>query len=353
MTNKDYYKILGVEKTASDKEIKQAYRKLARQYHPDVNPDDKSAEEKFKEINEAYEVLGDPDKRKKYDEFGNLFGGADPSSFDFSGHGNPFSNMGNGKFSYTFNGNLNGNPFNGGQGADFSDIFSSLFGNAQRGRGQRSGKMNFGNIGDLFGARMRNAQQDTSQQEYTLELTLEEAVSGTSRTIQMPSTQTCDICHGSGWIGHTVCNTCRGTGHVDKTSSIDVKIPAGVKNGSKIRVEDFILVVKILPHKYFEVNGADLTEKIPVSITEAILGAEIDVPTLKGKLSVKIPPMTQTGKKLRLAGYGIPSIKGNAGDLYIEIKVVVPEKISNKEKALFEELSKIMKDNPRKDMYKK
>ena len=343
MTNKDYYKILGVDKTASDKEIKQAYRKLARQYHPDVNPDDKSAEEKFKEINEAYEVLGDPDKRKKYDEFGNLFGGANPSDFDFSGRGNPFSNM-NGGFSYTFN---------GGQGADFSDIFSSFFGNAQRGRGQRSGKMNFGNIGDLFGARMRNAQQDTSQQEYTLELTLEEAVSGTQRTLQIPNSKICEICSGSGWIGHTVCNTCRGTGHVDKTSSIDVKIPAGVKNGSKIRVEDIILVVKILPHKYFEVNGADLTEKIPISITEAVLGAEIDVPTLKGKLSVKIPPMTQTGKKLRLAGYGIPSLKGNAGDLYIEVKVVAPDKVSGKEKALFEELSKIMKDNPRKDIYKK
>ena len=344
MTNKDYYKILGVDKTASDKEIKQAYRKLARQYHPDVNPDDKSAEEKFKEINEAYEVLGDPEKRKKYDEFGNLFGGANPSGFDFSGRGNPFSNMGNGGFSYTFN---------GGQGADFSDIFSSFFGNAQRGRGQRSGKMNFGNIGDLFGAGMRNAQQETSQQEYTLEMTLEEAVSGTQRTLQIPYSKPCEICSGSGWIGHVVCNTCRGTGHVDKTSSIDVKIPAGVKNGSKIRVEDIILVVKILPHKYFEVNGADLTEKIPISITEAVLGAEIDVPTLKGKLSVKIPPMTQTGKKLRLAGYGIPSLKGNAGDLYIEIKVVAPEKVNSKEKALFEELSKIMKDNPRKDMYKK
>ena len=246
--------------------------------------------------------------------------------------------MGNGGFSYTFN----GNPGN------FSDIFSTFFG----GKSQKRGG-GFGNFGDIFGANMRNAQQETKQEEYTLELTLEEAVSGTSRTLQVPSSKICDICSGSGWIGHTVCNTCRGTGHVDKTSSIDVKIPAGVKNGSKIRVEDFILVVKILPRKYFEVNGADLTEKIPVSITEAILGAEIDVPTLKGKLSVKIPPMTQTGKKLRLAGYGIPSIKGNAGDLYIEIKVVVPEKISNKEKALFEELSKMMKDNPRKDMYKK
>lgn len=350
MTNKDYYKILGVEKTASDKEIKQAYRKLARQYHPDVNPDDKSAEEKFKEINEAYEILGDPDKRKKYDEFGNLFGGANPSDFDFSGHGNPFSDM-NGGFSYTFN----GSSFNGGQGANFGDIFSSLFGNTQfgntqRGRSSKSGRMNFG---DIFGGGMRNAQQETSQEEYTLELTLEEAVSGTSRTIQMPTTQTCDICHGSGWIGHTVCNTCRGTGHINKTRSLEVSIPAGVKNGSKIRVEDIMLVVKILPHKYFEVNGADLTEKIPVSITEAVLGAEIDVPTLKGKLSVKIPPLTQTGKRLRLAGYGIPSIKGKSGDLYIEIKVMAPEKISNKEKELFEELSKIMKDNPRKDMYKK
>lgn len=342
MTNKDYYKILGVDKTASDKEIKQAYRKLARQYHPDVNPDDKSAEEKFKEINEAYEVLGDPDKRKKYDEFGNLFGGANPSDFDFSGRGNPFSNM-DGSFSYTFN----GSPFNGGQGANFGDIFSSFFG-SQRSKGPKGSR-----FGDFFGSGMRNAQQEESTQEYTLELTLEEAVSGTSRTIQMPTTLTCDICHGSGWIGHTVCNTCRGTGHINKTTSIEVNIPAGVKNGSKIRVENFYLVVKILPHKYFEVNGADLTEKIPISITEAVLGAEIDVPTLKGKLSVKIPPLTQTGKKLRLAGYGIPSVKGKSGDLYIEIKVMAPEKVSNKEKELFEELSKVMKDNPRKDMYKK
>lgn len=338
MNYKDYYKILGVDKTASDKEIKQAYRKLARQYHPDVNPGDKAAEEKFKEINEANEVLGDPEKRKKYDELGPYFAnGGNP--FDFQGGGgNPF---GGGGFSY---------DFSGGQGniGGFSDFFSAFFGNAGGGRG-RGGRVN---MNDLFGGAQRGFQQEPETQEITLEISLEEAFEGTERTIQVPVRKTCPSCGGTGFTGATVCSTCRGSGKAARNSSIDVKIPAGVRTGSKIKVENYILVIKIIPHKYFEVNGVDLTEKLPISITEAVLGAEIDVPTLKGRVSVKIPPMTQAGKKLRIPGFGLPSLKGNGGDLYIEIKIASPEKISTEEKALFEKLAEIMKDNPRKDIYR-
>lgn len=333
MDYKDYYKILGVDKNASEKEIKQAYRKLARQYHPDVNPNDKASEAKFKEINEAYEVLGDAENRKKYDELGPYFkNGANP----FSG-GNPFQN---GNFTYEFNGNL-------GDLRGFSDFFSAFFG----GKSSKTGRAN---INDLFGgASSRYSDYVEKDREIQLELTLEEAVSGAERTFQVPVYKPCNVCGGTGFLGGvSVCSACRGAGRISKNSMIDVKIPAGVRNGSKIKVENYLLTVKILPHKYFEIQGADLIEKIPISITEAVLGAEIDVPTLQGKLSVKIPPMTQTGKKLRLPGYGLPSIKGKPGDLYIEMKVVAPDKITSKEKSLFEELAKLSKFNPRTNMYK-
>jgi len=350
MDYKDYYKILGVDKKASEKDIKQSYRKLARQYHPDVNPGDKKAEEKFKEINEAYEVLSDKDKRAQYDQLGSYVNnGRIPDDFfrQYSQGQNPF---GNGSFSFNF-----GNSGSAGLGG-FSDFFSTFFG----GGGKRSARSNI-NLEDLFGGggfggaynygQKQNQQQQ--QPELQLEVTLEEAFSGTKRSIRIPANKICAVCGGNGTVnGRYSCSSCGGTGMSNATSTIDVKIPAGVKDGSKIRVENNILVIKILKHSFFELKGSDLYCEIPLSITEAVLGGEIEVPTLKGTLKSKIAPMTQTGKKLRFQGQGLPSMKGDSGDLYVKVIVTIPEKISPKEKELFEELKKTLKEDPRKGLYR-
>ena len=350
MDYKDYYKILGVDKTAAEKDIKQAYRKLARQYHPDVNPGDKKAEAKFKEINEAYEVLGDKDKRNQYDQLGTYVNssGSIPEDFlrQFGKGQNPFGDTG---FSFDFNSSSGKGGFGG-----FSDFFSTFFGGmGNQGRANRSSV----NLNDLFGGQnygySSRPQAKPQQIEVQLEVTLEEAFSGTSRSIRMPSRQTCQTCMGTGAVqGRYRCNTCNGMGYINHTSTVDVKIPAGVKDGSKIRVENNILIIKILKHSFYEIKDSDLHCEIPISITEAVLGAEIDVPTLKGTLSAKISPMTQTGKKLRFTGYGLPALKGSAGDLYAKLVVVIPEKINTKEKQIFEELQKSLKDEPRKNIYK-
>ncbi len=360
MDYKDYYKILGVDKKAQEKDIKKAYRKLARQYHPDVNPGDKKAEEKFKEINEAYEVLGDKDKRAQYDQLGTYVNsnGSIPDDFfrQYSSGQNPF---GGASFNFDF-----GNASSGGGLGDFSDFFSTFFGRgAGRGKSSKSRSSSI-NLNDLFGkggfsqaynpAYSQEPAAKSNISEIQLELTLEEAYSGTARSIRVPTYQTCPACSGTGVAqGRYSCASCHGSGHTQKNSNIEVKIPAGVRDGSKIRVENYILVVKILKHSFFEVKGADLHCEIPVSVTEAVLGAEIDVPTLKGTLSVKIAPMTQSGKKLRFSGYGLPAVKGNPGDLYVRIIVVIPEKIGSREKELFAELKELVKDDPRKNVYRR
>jgi len=332
---RDYYDVLGVARTATEDEIKSAYRKLARKYHPDVNPGDKSAEEKFKEINEAYEVLSDADKRKKYDELGpNWKAGQDfrpPPNWEGA-------NVEFGDF---------GDFFGGGRGASgFSDFFESLFGGR---RGPRRGA----------GFAMRG--QDV---EAEIPLTLEEAHRGVKRTITLQVTETCPDCKGSGVKDGKTCPTCRGAGAIRRPKSLEVTIPAGVREGSVIRLPgqgepgssgapagDLFLRVRLQPHRLFNIVGEnDVQIELPVAPWEAALGAKIPVPTLDGPVEMKIPPGAQGGQRLRLRGQGLNRRGGGRGDEYVKIRIVIPPKLTPKEKELFEKLAAESRFNARELM---
>jgi curved DNA-binding protein len=310
MEYKDYYKILGVDKKASAKEIKKAYRKLARKHHPDVNPGDGAAEGRFKEINEAHEVLGDPEKRKKYDQLGSSWqqyqrAGAEPGGFDW---GQWYAQPGGGRVHVEY-ADL-GDLFGGGGG--FSDFFSAIFGGAGRGAGGGRGAQ----------SQYRAAPGQDYEQE--VEITLEEAFAGASRVLQKDGRR------------------------------LEVKIPAGVRTGSRVRMRgegggglgagakgDLYLRVKLLPHHIFELKGDDLYCDVPVDVYAAVLGGEVRVPTLKGGVMLKIPPETQGGKVFRLKGQGMPQLKDSEkrGDLYAKVRVMVPQDLSAQEKELFTELA--------------
>jgi DnaJ-class molecular chaperone len=332
---RDYYDVLGVARTATEDQIKSAYRKLARKYHPDVNPGDKSAEEKFKEINEAYEVLSDADKRKKYDELGpNWKAGQDfrpPPNWEGA-------NVEFGDF---------GDFFGGGRGASgFSDFFESLFGGR---RGPRRGA----------GFAMRG--QDV---EAEIPLTLEEAHRGVKRTITLQVTETCPDCKGSGVKDAKTCPTCRGAGAIRRPKSLEVTIPAGVRDGSVIRLPgqgepgssgapagDLFLRVRLQPHRLFQTIGEnDVQIELPVAPWEAALGAKIPVPTLDGPVEMKIPPGSQGGQRLRLRGQGLNRRGGGRGDEYVKIRIVNPPKLAPKEKELFEKLAAESRFNARELM---
>jgi curved DNA-binding protein len=320
MDYKDYYQVLGVAKNASEKEIKSAYRTLARQYHPDKNPGDKAAEQRFKEVSEAYTVLSDPDKRKKYDRFGAQWqqyerAGVNPE--DMGGFGG-FGGFGGGQgrtvspeeFEQMFGGG--GSRGNG----DFSDFFESLFGG---GAGTRQGTPFEGFTGQGRGRGRRRGQDIESQAQ----VTLEEAYRGTTRLLQ------------------------RQDGH-----RMEVNIPPGVKTGSRVRMSggggqsmggppgDLYLVVEVLPHAQFQREGDDLTVKVDVDLYSAILGGEVQVPTLDRPVMLTIPAGTPNGKRFRLRGLGMPKMKqpDQRGDLYAEVNVVLPEKLSQEERRLFEQL---------------
>jgi curved DNA-binding protein len=300
MTSNDFYQTLGISRTASEKDIKQAYRKLARKYHPDVNPGDKSAEAKFKDINNAYEVLSDPEKRKKYDQFGDKWQYADQFA---SAQGNPF-------------GGASGFRNAGGDNSSYQYVDMSEMGDL--------GELLKGFTGG-FGGRGRTSRPRQGRDiDTSTEITLEEAYNGTTRLIQDT-------------YGHR----------------IEVKIPAGVKNGQRIKVAgkgepglasgpsgDLYLAVSILEHPVFHLNGNDIHVEVPVPLTDAILGGEASVPTPKGKnLALKIPEETQNGKVFRLAGQGMPEVgKDTRGDLFAKVKVILPENITEHEKELFKQL---------------
>jgi len=326
MAGKDYYSILGVGRNASEREIKQAYRKLARKYHPDVNPGDKSAEAKFKEMNEAYEVLSDKEKRQKYDQFGDQWQYADQFA-QAQRQQSPFWG-----FSQT-----------GGQRFHFDEPdMGSLF-------------------GDLFGAggRSRRVRPRRGQDiEHPVEITLEEAYHGTRRTIALQTEETCSGCKGTGYIQNLPCSVCRGSGVVAAVKRLEVKIPPGVKSGSRVRIAgkggsghaggasgDLYLVISVKPHKLFDRKDDDLYVETPVPLTIATLGGEVTVPGLKGKLALKIPPETQNGSTFRLAGQGMPHL-GNAtcGDLLAKVNIVLPTNLSAEEKKLFERLHELRPD---------
>ncbi|MBE3559667.1 MAG: J domain-containing protein [Ktedonobacteraceae bacterium] len=325
MDYKDYYKILGVARGAGTDEIKKAFRKLARKYHPDVNPGDRKAEEKFKEINEAYEVLSDPDKRRKYDTLGpnwqEQFSGAGRRTYQYSGQGAPFG-------------------FEPGSG--FSDFFEVLFGRGAPSAG--SSRMR---------SDMRRRAGDNIEQP--VEVTLQEAYVGGSRTFNIQSTEECSLCRGTGETGGRTCTNCGGQGILPRNKRIQVKIPAGVDNGSKIRVAgegqpgigggprgDLYLVISVRPDAQFERKGDDLYTDVKVELVTAMLGGEALVPTPDGrKLMLTIPPETQNDSTFRLVGKGMPRLRGEGrGNLYVRVKVMLPMHLSAEERALFAQLAR-------------
>lgn len=350
MSKRDYYEVLGVSKTATKDEIKKAYRKLSKKYHPDINKDP-DAPEKFKEITEAYDILSDDQKRAHYDQFG---------------HTDP--NQGFGGFS-------GGADFGFG---GFEDIFSSIFGGGRR--------------------RDPNAPRAGADLQYTMTLNFEEAVFGKETDIQIPKEEECDTCHGSGakpgtsketcthchgtgqlnieqntpfgrivnrrtchycnGTGNIIkqkCSTCHGTGRVKKRKTIHVKIPAGIDDGQQLRVSgqgeaginggpagDLYIVFHVKPHEFFERDGDDIYCEMPLTFAQAALGDEIEVPTLHGKVKLKIPAGTQTGTHFRLRGKGVPNVRGyGMGDQHIKVRIITPTKLTEKQKQLLREFSDI------------
>jgi molecular chaperone DnaJ len=325
MAGKNYYDLLGIRRDASEKDIKQAYRRLARKYHPDVNPGDKSAESKFKEINAAYEVLSDKEKRQKYDRYGDQWQYAD--QFEQAGRqrAQHWESTPGGGTSYRFTGDM----------GDLDSIFEELFG----------------------GTRTRTSYRRTQPRrgqdlETTVEVTLEEAYNGTNRTISLQAEEPCTTCQGSGRIQNLPCSTCRGAGAVPRTRRLEVKIPPGVNNGSRVRIAgkgqpsygggtsgDLYLKISVKAHPSFERRGDNLHVNIAVPLVVAVLGGEVQVPTPKGKLALKIPPETQNGRIFRLSAQGMPHLgKSTRGDLLAKVNIVLPTKLSEKEKELFRHL---------------
>lgn len=356
MAKRDYYEVLGVSKDASTDEIKKAYRKLARKYHPDANPGDQNAEAKFKEINEAYVILCDPEKRASYDRFGHA--GANGQDFGgFGGFGGGFGDFGG-----------------------FGDIFDMFFGG---------------------GGRRRTGPEKGADIRTDMEISLKEAAFGLEREIKVPrvetcgtcggsraaagtkprtcsacggtgqmqyaqntpfgrivQSRTCDHCRGTGQIIDKPCPTCRGAGQVRRTRSIKVNVPPGVDNGSRLRLAgegeagtrggppgDLYVYIHVKPHPVFQREGDDLICEIPISFAQAALGDELDVPTLEGKARLKVPEGTQSGTVFRMKGKGIPHINGyGQGDQHVRVKVVTPTKLNERQRELLKEFNHIDKE---------
>jgi DnaJ-class molecular chaperone len=325
---RNFYDTLGVARTASDKEIRAAYRKLARQYHPDVNPGDKAAEARFKEVAAAYEVVGDPENRKKYDKYGDQWEHADQIEEMQRQRGG----------SWSFNSGNSGQRVDfdfGGGGGDFGSIFENLFrrdrGGPRRQRGPRAGQ----NI------------------ETPVMVSLEEAFRGTTRTLQFDSSQACTTCNGTGDVNGSICDTCGGIGQLSKPRRIEVKVPAGVATGSRVRIAgeghpgfnggpkgDLYLQVTVSNHPRFERKGDDLYVDVDVPVVDAVLGGEVEVPTIDGRVALRIKELTQNGASIRLGGKGMPKLgkPGERGDMYARVRVQIPKTLTAEQRALFERL---------------
>jgi molecular chaperone DnaJ len=325
MEFKDYYATLGLAKDADQKSIKQAYRRLARKHHPDVNPGDKSAEERFKDISEAYEVLSDPAKRKKYDQFGSQWKHA-PEGVDFSEFAQGFGGFG-------------GQRINIDLGGDFSDFFNMLFGeDIMRGAaGFRAG-----------GARPRITQSQDVEVE--MEITLEDAFRGTSKKFSLDLQDVCEACSGRGHTGSGPCPACRGTARAAGTRRLEVKIPRGVNTGSRIRLGgqgtglkgskgNLYIKLRVRPHPLFERRGDDLYVDLKVPLKTAALGGDVSVPTLDKPVRMKIPPGTQGGRVMRLRGLGMPRMRGSGkGDLYARVQIHVPTELTAEQSRALKDL---------------
>jgi molecular chaperone DnaJ len=389
-TQKDYYAILGVSRTAKPEEIRKSYRHLARKYHPDVNPGNKGAEEKFKQLSEAYEILSDEKKRKIYDQYGfysdNLPPGgygpgpggpanSPPPGVDFSGF--DFSNMDDG--------GAEAGRRTGGFGGGFRDIFSQIFS-----RGEREAAS--------------EEPEKGSDIEYRMHLGFWDAIRGAQVRVTVAREDACSNCHGTGTIpgpvvpcgncggsGKTLkqvgamrfemtcpqcggsgkqrrpCPKCHGNGSIHTPETLNVRIPPGVDTGSRVRVPakgnagilggppgDLYIVTDVEPHPVFERKGDNFYVKLPVTISEAALGAKVEVPTIDGLSTIKIPPGTQSGQKLRLRGKGAPSLRESSGELrgdeFVEVQVMVPHVADERTKEILRELARLNPDDPRKDL---
>jgi DnaJ-class molecular chaperone len=333
MEYKDYYKILGVSKNADDKAIKTAYRRLARKHHPDVAKGKESAA-RFQEAAEAYEVLSDTEKRKRYDTLG-----PDWQRYAEAGAGAR-------------------NPFDGGEvrfergGEGFSDFFRTIFGDIGGGRRGGFRNVDLGDLGDLGGGFARDKGGDV---EAAIELSLEEAFAGVSRALSLELDEPCPTCGGAGHVNRKPCPQCHGGGWAKSRRNLEVKIPAGVDTGSRIRVAgegaggtgrgargDIYLKVTVRPDPRFERQGDDLYVTLPVAAHDAALGTELSVPTLRGQVSMKIPPETSGGRTFRLPGYGMPRLKGaGAGDEYVRVQLTIPSGLGQRERELYQELKNL------------
>ncbi len=359
-SKRDYYEVLGVSKGTSDADLKKAYRKLAKQYHPDVNPGDKAAEAKFKEVNEAYEILSDPQKKARYDQYGHA--GVDPNGFGSAG-------AGFGDFDF----------------GSIGDIFESFFGGSGFGRSSRS----------------RSGPQKGADLKYSMEISFEEAAFGLERELtinrhescgacsgtgakagtspttcsqcngtgqvqykqstpfgQFVNVKTCDACRGEGKIITNPCPTCSGKGKVRKTVKINLNIPAGIDDGQTMSLRgegdpgvkggpagDLFVTINVRPHSLFKRQGNDVVCEMPITFVQAALGSELEVPTLDGKVKYSMPEGTQTGTIFRLKGKGIPYLRGNGrGDQYVKVEIDVPKKLNEKQKTILREFADISGD---------
>ncbi|MDH3492449.1 MAG: molecular chaperone DnaJ [Acidobacteriota bacterium] len=382
---KDYYKILAVGKDAKAPEIKKAYRRLARKYHPDVNPGDKSSEEKFKEIQEAYDVLSDEKKRKVFDRFGYYADNLDASS-PFGGGASP----GQGGFDFSgFQWDTSGTSSSSQGSSSFRDIFSDLFGSgAAEARAQAEAP--------------RPIPKKGRDIEIPLALSFEESVTGLTTNLTVNNSEQCSRCQGAGDMGGplVVCSTCSGSGQVQKSGGrlqfsqpcadcegtgrrrqpcslckgkgvtpkkdvVKVRIPAGVDTGSRIRVPkkghggrlgaqpgDLYIITNVGKHRYFRRKGNNIYVTVPITVSEAALGAKIEVPTVEGKTKLRIPPGTQSGQRIRLREKGVPSLRNKEvkGDQFVEVRITLPKVISEETKELLRQFEKVNSENPRKIM---
>jgi molecular chaperone DnaJ len=401
-TKKDYYEILGVKKSASTEDIRKAFRKLARKYHPDVNPGDKSAEEKFKSLSEANEVLSDPKKRKIYDQVGFYSDNIDPATAE------AYARAGQS------GGGFPGGPSSGGQGGvhfDFGGFdFSDLINNAGRSQNTSHGGSSFRDIfSGMFGGGRGAAHADEGPEpgtdlEYQVNVPFWTAIRGGVMRLNITRQDVCSTCHGQGALeapgkcpecngtgqitqtggrmkfnvqcprchgtgkNLTTCPTCHGEGTVTHTEPLEVRIKAGTRDGQRIRVPgkgnagahggvpgDLYAIIRTGDHPIFHRDGDDIFLTVPVNATEAALGAKIEVPTIDGRALLKIPPGTQSGQKLRLREKGVPSAtkEGARGDEIVEITITVPMPRDERTKELLRELAKLNPDDPRADLWSK
>lgn len=399
---KDYYGTLGIKKTATAEEIRKAFRKLARKYHPDVNPNDKKSEEKFKEISEANDVLSDPKKRKIYDQLGFYSDNIDPAAAEAYARGGGFGAGG-------FGGVPGGGAGRGSQGApfDFSGFDFSNFESGERSTGGSGGFRDiFSSIfsGGRGGAAVETEPEHGADLEYQVNISFWDAIRGTVMRLNISRQATCDNCNGNGSVGavgtcpecggsgkvsqssgpmkfnmqcprchgsgkaQNRCQVCHGEGVVTRSEPLEVRIKPGTRDGQRIRLAgkgnagvrggapgDLYIIIRTGEHPVFRREGDDIYVTVPVTAMEAALGAKIEVPTVDGRSQLKVPPGTQSGQKLRLREKGVPSAsrEGGRGDQIVEIRIVVPEARDLKVRELWQELQKLTPEDPRQELWTK